>query len=280
MRRKLRRPSKSALALVIAIISTMILGTASVALATQSPPNCNENDFILQMKQDPGPPFTVGQTINYSIRTGNTDPGNAGCDIDNTTVTLTTPDGVVHTLQTGGAYPFPTGVAQVGPIVPYVVSATDFIAGACGNVLVCPIVRAKSAASGTLHDNPVADDTFTVTKELSGPVGVQTQLHFLCYEANRQPISVGNGTTKDQFGGPTSIQIRDLHQLCNPTNKNNEDPGAENSPIHLDGYEVDAKGTPAQGHVVSVTDQFGTFTEKLGAIKFIKVPAAKSLVGP
>ena len=29
----------------------------------------------------------------------------------------TTPDGVVHTLQTGGAYPFPTGVAQVGPIV-------------------------------------------------------------------------------------------------------------------------------------------------------------------
>jgi uncharacterized repeat protein (TIGR01451 family) len=34
----------------------------------------------LQVKQVPGPMFNPGQTIVYTVRTGNTDPTAAGCD--------------------------------------------------------------------------------------------------------------------------------------------------------------------------------------------------------
>src|SRR5690349_6908769 len=110
--------SSIALALVVALLA--MIGT-TLASASQSPGACDENDFILQVKQDPGPQFSAGQTIVYTVRTGNTDPSAAGCDISATDVSMTTPDGVVHTLHTNGSYPFTTAVTQVGPSVSYVV---------------------------------------------------------------------------------------------------------------------------------------------------------------
>jgi len=269
----------SVIAFVVVLIVSVVAGTATLASASQSPANCNENDFILQLKQDPGPTYAIGQTINYSARTGNTDPSAAGCDIDNVTTTLTTPDGVVHTLQTGGVYPFPTAVTQVGATVPYVVSAADEVAGPCGNVTVCPVIIATAKATGTLHDDPVQDDPFSVQKQVSGPVGVQQQLHYLCYEAKRAPIAIGNVSVVDQFGANT-VAGEQLHRLCNPTNKRDEDPSAVNSPNHLDGYEASSKGNPAQGHKIAATNQFGTTNLQLQQVRFVFVPSAKSLTGP
>jgi hypothetical protein len=266
-------------ALVVALIVGVVIGTATLASASQSPANCDENDFILQVKQNPGPVFTVGQTINYTVRTGNTDPANEGCDIDGTSVSLTTPDGVVHPLQSGGAYPFPTAVTQVGATIPYVVNLADAVAGPCGNVALCPVIVATANANGMLHDDPVQDDPWSVQKQLSGPVSAPEQLHYMCYETQRQPIAPGKVNVTDQFGSSAPV-LSQLHKLCNPANKNDEDPSAVNNPNHLDGYPASVTTTPAAGHKVSVTNQFGTITLTIQQALTVMVPSAKSLTGP
>ncbi len=261
---------------------TVVLGvgfTAITADASQNPAGCNENDFILQIKQDPGPPFTVGDTINYSVRSGNTDPSAPGCDIDGVTVTLTTPDGVVHTQQTGGSYPFPTAVSQTGPTVPYVANLADAVAGPCGDVLVCPVIIATAKATGLLHDDPIQDDPFTVIKQVSGTISAPPQSHFLCYELRRTPPTIGNVNVVDQFGTNT-VKVAQMHELCTPTNKNNEDPTAPSRPGHLTGYDATSTGNPANNKKIEFTNQFGTRTATLKAVASVMVPASKSLVAP
>ena len=84
----------------------------------------------------------------------------------------------------------------------YFVNTADFIAGACGNVSTCPIVRATSTASGILHNNPDADGTFTVTEELSGPVAVAPQAHY-CPQGGGwtlQAVAPGNQYDKNADG--------------------------------------------------------------------------------
>src|SRR5262245_56602317 len=139
----MRKRSAMAIALVIALLA--MLGS-TLASASQSPGACDENDFILQVKQDPGPQFNEGQTIVYTVRTGNTDQIAAGCDISNTDVSMTTPDGIVHPLQSGGSYPFTTAVTQVGPSVSYVVNLSDAVAGPCGILSQCPVIVATATA--------------------------------------------------------------------------------------------------------------------------------------
>src|SRR5262245_58598858 len=92
---------------IVVIVTTFLamLTWANVATAVQSPPGCNESDFILQVAQNPAPPFTVGQTINYVVRTGNVDNA-PGCDMTNVTTKFTLPNGNVVTLETGASYPF------------------------------------------------------------------------------------------------------------------------------------------------------------------------------
>jgi hypothetical protein len=265
------------IAVVVAISATFVATT--IANASQNPANCSENDFILQIKQLPGPPFADGQTINYTVRTGNTDPSAPGCDISNTTVTMTTPDGVVHTLETGGVYPFTTAVNQVGPTITYTVHLADAIAGPCGNVTQCPVIVATANASGVLHDDPVQDDPWSVSKTLSGPVTSPSNLHFLCYELKRTPPPAGTVSTLDQFGPNTAVMSR-VHVLCNPGSKNDEDPLAPSNPNHLTGYDSSSKGNPAQGHVVLAKNQFGDFKMTLSTLQTIDVPAAKSMTAP
>jgi hypothetical protein len=185
----------------------------------------------------------------------------------------------VHPLQAGGSYPYTTAVNQVGQSVPYVVSLADAVAGPCGILSQCPVIVATATAQGLLHDDPVQDDPFTVTKQLSGPIANGSQLHFLCYEANRQPISPAPATVVDQFGQNT-VTFNQLHQLCNPANKNDEDPNAVNDPNHIDGYDAGARTNPASGHKIKVTNQFGSVGLQLGAVQRVMVPSAKSLVGP
>jgi hypothetical protein len=188
-------------ALSLVLTCAAVIRGVSIAQATQNPAGCSENDFTLQLNQDPGPPFTVGQEIKYTVLAGNTDASLAGCDISNVTIAITTPNGVTIDIGSGLNYPFPTGVAQVGGELSYFVNPADFIAGACGKVSKCPIVRAKSTANGVLHDNPDADDTFTVTKELSGPV-VAPRTHY-CPQGGGwtlQAVAPGNQYDKNADG--------------------------------------------------------------------------------
>jgi hypothetical protein len=266
-------------AFVIVLIVGAVLGSATLASASQSPASCNENDFILQLKQDPGPVFTAGQTINYSVRTGNTDPTAPGCDVSGVTVKLTTPDGATTTLQTGGTYNFPTAVTQVGATIPYVVNPADAVAGPCGILSQCPVIVASAEADGLLHDDPVQDDPFTVFKQVSGPVVVPSQLHYMCYETQRQPLAPGQASVTDQFG-PSAPVLTQLHKLCNPADKNDEDQSAVNNPNHLDGYPASVQTTQAAGKKVAITNQFGTINLTIQQVLTVMVPSAKSLTGP
>jgi hypothetical protein len=82
------------------------------------------------------------------------------------------------------------------------VSLADAVPGLCGDVLVCPIVRATSTANGILHDNPDADDTFTVTKGLSGPVVVAPQTRSCPHGGGwaLQAVAPGNQYDKNADG--------------------------------------------------------------------------------
>ncbi len=87
--------------------------------------------------------------------------------------------------------------------------------------------------------------------------------HFTCYKARTSP-----GTTKfvprlasvvvDQFG-PLSLNIMKIRRLCVPTNKNNEEPGAELHGEHLLCYHVKLQSTftPVRAYTAN---QFGNET--------------------
>jgi hypothetical protein len=273
-----RRRGSTFLALLLAFVAGGVVTGATLGLASQNPSGCKENDFIMQMRQDPAAPFAAGQTINYSVRTANTDPSGAGCDASGVTVTLTTPDGVAHTLQTSETYPFPTSESQVGPTISYVVNPADaHIGPPCSAPSGC--IVATATATGVVHADPAQDDPWTITKQLSGPIGAPVDTHYLCYQVKRAAIRPGTVSVVDQFGSnPTDLD--ELHELCNPVNKNDEDPAAVNGkPGHLDGYEAGARSNLAQGHTIRVIDQFGTHIEQLAQTTTVFVPSAKSLTG-
>jgi hypothetical protein len=263
----------------LALVALFAFGGMTFASATQSPNGCNENDFILQIKQVPAASpggYAQGSTVTYTVRTGNNDPTATGCDIDTVTVTLTTPDGVVHTLQTNGTYPFSSvdNITDVGSVA-YVVNLNNAVAGACGNISQCPVIVASAKATGILHDDPAQDDPFTVIKQVSGPVAAKP-LHFLCYELKRTPPKLGDVSVVDQFGAFTATGDQP-HHLCNPADKNDEDQTAPNSPEHLVGYDADSSTSPAKNHVVQVTNQFGTRQFQLKAVQQLSIRSSKGL---
>jgi hypothetical protein len=104
-------------------------------------------------------------------------------------------------------------------------------------------------------------------------------LHFLCYELKRTPPKVGSVAIVDQFGANT-LTVEQMHHLCNPADKNDEDQNAPSSPEHLTSYDADSSGGPAKDHVVAATNQFGTRQFQLKGVQQLMVVASKSLVGP
>jgi hypothetical protein len=87
--------------------------------------------------------------------------------------------------------------------------------------------------------------------------------HFTCYKAGAT-----RGSAKfagipnppglsliDQFG-PSTVEVRKPQFLCAPTDKNNEDPGAELHPEHLNGYKIKNLVKPDFATRITVIDQF------------------------
>ena len=151
-----------ALATVLALFGFLFV--AAPAQATQSPANCTSNDFVLNIAKsislayDETSPFGA-TTVTYSVSTGNPDSGTT-CDVDNVDVNLTTPDGVIHNLETGGSYLAGTATALLGT-VNYDVDSADITGG---------VVVASVNATGDLHDNNTVDSTLDITKNIGLPV--------------------------------------------------------------------------------------------------------------
>jgi cysteine-rich repeat protein len=111
--------------------------------------------------------------------------------------------------------------------------------------------------------------------------------HFTCYKTRvskgTAPFVPISGLPIEDGFGALSVDVKKNASVCNPTDKNGENPGAPAHEDHLESYEIKgSSGSPAfvkQTGLV-VTDQFGTLT--LDAIKRerLLVPTALSAVAP
>jgi hypothetical protein len=84
----------------------------------------------------------------------------------------------------------------------------------------------------------------------------------------------------DQFGSGTVDVVRPM-QICNPADKNDEDPGVPSNPNHLAGYQVrqlTPRFAPAFGQ--RIVNQFGTLDLDIIRPHRMLVPSAKSESAP
>jgi len=100
--------------------------------------------------------------------------------------------------------------------------------------------------------------------------------HFMCYELDKILI---NETVElvDVFGGASGT-IKNMKRICNPADKNGEDPQAVDFPDHLVNFELDSP--PFSNVDVEVTNQFGANVkvELLRATRLL-VPTRKGALG-
>ncbi len=150
---------------VVSLLSMFGLMGFVHAYADQVPAACTTNDFVLNLGQnstvvyDETSPFGA-TTITYTVSTGNPNTSGSGCNVDSADINVTTPDGVVHNLQTNGNYPIGTPVTILGT-VNYVADSSD----KTGQVLIT-----SANVQGDLHDNPVVIDPLNITKQVSALV--------------------------------------------------------------------------------------------------------------
>jgi hypothetical protein len=103
--------------------------------------------------------------------------------------------------------------------------------------------------------------------------------HFECLEVDGEPARHVSGVSLSDEFGPSTVEVGKLKRLCDPTNKNNEDPSAPSDPDHLVGF-VMRQTTPFNRVLnVQVVNQFGTLHVDLIRADRLLVPAAKSLSG-
>lgn len=100
--------------------------------------------------------------------------------------------------------------------------------------------------------------------------------HFQCYAVRRQPApDVPALSLDDQFGDGT-VSVHRLARLCNPADKNGEDPGAPTDPDHLMAFKIRRAAPRFEPRKVEVTNQLGTVVVEVRRPTFLLVPTAKS----
>ncbi len=105
---------------------------------------------------------------------------------------------------------------------------------------------------------------------------------FQCYQTPRNNTTKPNQivSVADQFGSDAQVKVVRAEDLCAPVDKNGENPGAENSPVHFVRYILDQVNGAGFANVdgVTVLTQFGDFLLDVGDPDEILVPTAKSVV--
>ncbi len=143
-----------------------------------------------------------------------------------------------------------------------------------------PTPTPTTTATPTPTITPTRTATFTpspTTTATPVPIG----RHYECFEVSREAFTNINGiSVVDRFGASTVNAYRQK-RFCAPADKNGEDPGAPNEPIHLLGYAI-KQTAPVTLPVrnVLVTNQFGTILVDLLRPDLLMVPTNKSLVAP
>jgi len=110
----------------------------------------------------------------------------------------------------------------------------------------------------------------------TGAIETPPPQHFDCYEVtnNGNIPDVLGISLEDRFGSLTA-KATEIHRLCAPANKNNEDPSAPAAPGHLTGFEIVT--TPFQRrNNVHVANQFGNLELDVVAPVFLFAPTSKN----
>jgi hypothetical protein len=148
-----------------------------------------------------------------------------------------------------------------------------------------------SVESGPLTIPPPVTD-LVLTLDPTTSDCTRTLDHFLCYKAAEAKAPKGvppfpsftptTVSVTDQFRGPIPYDLTKDIELCNPANKNDEDPSAPGHAAHLVGYQAKVTSThPPQPKflksVHTVQNQFGVLKLTLTAPDRLFVPSAKAL---
>jgi len=137
-----------------------------------------------------------------------------------------------------------------------------------------PTETAIETATETATPTPTLTPTETPTQT---PVPLN---HFQCYEVHAPTRLITGVSLEDQFG-PSTVELKKPKRLCNPADKNGEDPTAPDDPDHLTGYKMKQTSPKfARVNGVTVRNQFGTIVVDVVKPDLVLVPSAKSLVGP
>jgi hypothetical protein len=108
--------------------------------------------------------------------------------------------------------------------------------------------------------------------------------HFECYEVHPTASTSHTVTLDDQFGDGT-VHVQHPKRICNPADKNTEDPTAVIAPDHLVGYPI-FQSSPRFHRIrdVRVVNQFHPIDDPLRVDlvrpDYILVPSAKTLTPP
>ncbi len=201
-----------------------------------------------------------------------------------------TPPGTTPTrTATATVTPTPTDTATATPTETATTTGTPTPTETATETPGTPTPTASETPTET--STPTATPTPTVTASPDGSTATPTPTttatpplgldHFQCYETPREPFAALTGVQLDDTFGASTVTLVRLKRLCNPADKNGEDPTAPLHTTHLAGYilkQTSPRFKTIRG--VSVTNQFGTITVDLGKPDYLLVPTAKGINGP
>ena len=140
-----------------------------------------------------------------------------------------------------------------------------------------PTETATPTETPTVTETPTPTLTATLTPTPTITVSPNGETHYQCYEVHQGPASAVTITLNDLFG-TGDVSVRRAKRICNPADKNDEDPGAVSQADHLKGYEINQVNRFPGVRGLVVSNQFGETTLNLARPDYILVPTAKSLI--
>ena len=236
--------------------------------------------------QSPQVSGIVSRQVPYVVNF--TDKSNLCANQENVRAVFNYFNGITH-HGAGDEFPVDSTQPICNPVVtPTATPTTTATPTATDTVTPTPTATPTETATATVTatPTPTATATETATQTVTQtptptptPTGPPTPLHFSCYEAHHGPFTKLSVHLVDQFGDTTG-EVSAPHRLCNPADKNNEDPSAALNLNHLVGYKLRLTPPFRKLRGVTVTNQFGSFVVDVVKPEYLFVPSAKSLSTP
>ena len=175
---------------VVVSVGLAVVWVASApALAQQDPPGCSQTGIAIAVSVfrgngTTGVTGTVAscETLNYQVTLSKADPNSTSiCAFSGGTFTLTTPDGVVHTISTNVPCIGGTGVAPgcsaavtslTSDLIPYSVRLADVVGGF--------LHATASYGIGVVHDGPIPTFGASATTPKTNPFAATCADRNLC----------------------------------------------------------------------------------------------------